>query len=469
MKWGLKVFSLCLRRWLPVVLWAGLVLYASTSAGSGNHSARFLRPLLAWVFPDLASTSLTEINFFTRKTAHVVQFVLYALLLWRGLVLPPALRTGTRALVGWVLGTAAVLAVLSEGVQLFSPQRSAQVTDVLLDISGAAVGVGLILGFRLLFRGRNMPARHSPPSPARIAGKILITSDLHLDECPDGGREVLDRLKSAVSGSQADVLLVAGDFGVAERAGEWMAGLREAAGPETEIVICLGNHDHWLGQERGACATPEEVREKFWRPACLARRVQCLDFENVVLPGITLCGGYAHYDFGFRDPEIMVDGESPTIADYRKGRFAGMEYPDGDRIPGLDSAEESGKQALAISRRLSLACESGAPVLFATHTVPFSKLAGQGAPRGSLKRFFDAYSGNSAIGSLLSALAPSVALAVCGHTHRSTPILRIHGIPCINTGSGPEQLRFHLFDLETLSVSKYEPELQETEAGGFVA
>jgi predicted phosphodiesterase len=75
------------------------------------------------------------------------------------------------------------------------------------------------------------------------------------------------------------------------------------------------------------------------------------------------------------------------------------------------------------------------------------------ASDGSTQRFFDAHSGNSAIGSLLSAMAPSVVLAVSGHTHRRTPVLRIHGIPCVNTGSGPGHLRFLLFDPQTLSVS----------------
>ena len=445
-----------------MLLWAGVVLYASTGVGSGTNSSRFLRPLLAWVFPDLASASLTEINFLTRKTAHVVQFLFYALLLWRGLVLPPAIRKSSAALAGWVLGTAAALAILSELIQLLSAQRSAQVTDVLLDFAGAVAGVGLVLGFRFLRGSRKRGANRSPARAARLPGKILITSDLHLDSGPEGGREALEAVRSGVLESQADVLLVAGDFGVAERAGEWMAGLRQAAGPEAEVVICLGNHDHWLLREVEGCASPEQVRERFWRPACLAHRIHCLDFENVALPGITLCGGYGHYDFGFRDEGLEIEGASPTLPDYHKGRFRGLEYPDGDRIPGLQNGDEAAGQARAIGRRLSQACELESPVLFATHTVPFSKLAGEGAPGGSPHRFFDAYAGNSAIGTLLSALAPSVALAICGHTHRSTPLLRIHGIPCLNTGSAPGAPRFLLFDLETLTVSRFDPTPGET-------
>jgi len=459
----MKGFSLLLRRWLPVCLWAGFVLYASTSVGSGENTAHFLRPILKWIWPDFALASLNDINFFTRKTAHVVQFVVYAALLWRGLRLDPPLAVRTRAVLAWVLGSSAALGFLSEGIQLFSPLRGARFGDVGLDFAGAVIGAGLILAIGEL-AGRRGPSKiPRPPPDEKPAGKILITSDLHLDDASDGGREILGRLKASFLQSHAGLLLVAGDFGVAERAQEWLAGLREAVGPEAELVICLGNHDHWLQGNVEGCSTPEEVREKFWRPACRDNRVHCLDFENVNLPGIILCGGYAHYDFGFRDPDVMAGSKRPTLPDYQNGRFDGMVYPDMDRIPGLALAEEAARQTKSISLRLSQACDEGKPVLFATHTIPFASMIIHGAAPGSAQRFFDAYSGNSAIGSLLSAMATSVALAVSGHTHCRTPVLRIHGIPCVNTGSGPDHLRFLLFDLHTLSVAPFD---QEVDAAG---
>ena len=439
-------------------VWAGFVLYASTSIGSGDNTAHFLRPILKWIWPDFGLASLGEINYFTRKTAHVVQFVVYAALLWRGLRLAPPLAVRTRVVVAWVLGSSAALGFLSEGIQIFTPDRGARLSDVGLDFLGSVIGTGLILAIGALAGRRRAPPKIPLRAPdENPPGKILITSDLHLDDAPDGGREILAHVRSRFLESDAGVLLVAGDFGVAERAQEWMAGLREAAGEEAVLVICLGNHDHWL-QGAGGCLTPEDVREKFWRPACGAHRIHCLDFGNVSLPGITICGGYAHYDFGFADPDVLEGSRRPTAADYQNGRFGGLVYPDMDRIPGLALADEAARQTKAISRRLCQACDEGKPVLFATHTIPFASMNTRDAPRGSLQRFFDAYSGNSAIGSLLSAMATSVALAVSGHTHRRTPVLRIHGIRCVNTGSGPDALRFLLFDLQTLSVSPFPKE-----------
>lgn len=458
----MKGFSLFLRRWLPVALWAGFVLYASTSVGSGNRSAHFLRPLLAWLFPWLASDSYPDINFFTRKTAHVVQFMVYAALLWRGLRLPPAITVRTRSVLAWVLGSSAALGFLSEGIQIVSAQRTAQLTDVGLDFAGAFLGAAFVLALGALIGRRTPPETPPRPPEEGLPVKVLITSDLHLDDAADKGRGIFEELRSRFAQSGAGVLLVTGDFGVAERAEEWMAGLREVAGPEAVVVICLGNRDHWLQSDADGCRSPEDVREKFWRPACKAHRVHCLDFENVSLPGIVICGGYGHYDFGFKDPDAVADSKRPTLADYESGRFCGMTYPDMDRIPGLVSADEAVRQARAISHRLSAACDEGKPVLFATHTIPFASMNVPKSPIHSPHRFFDAFSGNSAIGSLLSAMATSVALAVSGHTHYQTPVLQIHGVPCVNTGSGPDRLRFLLFDLQNLSVSPLQEEPNTT-------
>lgn len=144
----MKGFSLLLRRWLPVVLWAGLVLYASTSVASGDRTASIFRPILAWFFPHMNMASVPEINFFARKAAHVIQFAIYAMLLWRGLWLNPPLIVRTRSVVACILGTAALLALASEGIQLFSPMRSSLFSDVWLDVLGAAIGTGIILGVR---------------------------------------------------------------------------------------------------------------------------------------------------------------------------------------------------------------------------------------------------------------------------------------------------------------------------------
>jgi VanZ family protein len=148
----LKGFSLFLRRWLPVVLWAAFMLFASTGVGSGDNTDSLLKKFLAWYYPGFPSTLIPEINYFIRKTAHVFQFAIYAVLLWRALLLPPPLKVGTRRVVGWIIGSAIFLAFLSEGIQLLSPPRTPLFTDVALDTAGAIAGCALILGIRRLLK-----------------------------------------------------------------------------------------------------------------------------------------------------------------------------------------------------------------------------------------------------------------------------------------------------------------------------
>ncbi len=190
----MKGFSLFLNRWLPVGFWVAFVIYASTNIGSGENSGHFLRSLLAWFHPDFGGTSIREINFFTRKSGHVIQFFVYAVLLWRGLRLSPPVTKSLRETALLVLGTAAFLAVLSECIQLFSSLRSAQIADVGLDVAGAMIGLAVILTLASVFK-RRPPGKTSPPAPnGRPAEKILITSDLHLDQSGDRGREVLEKI-----------------------------------------------------------------------------------------------------------------------------------------------------------------------------------------------------------------------------------------------------------------------------------
>lgn len=442
MRGRLKEFSLFLRRWLPVAVWAGVVLYASTSVGSGNRTVGIMRTILSWFNPDLGLATLTEINYGTRKTAHVVQFLVYALLVWRGLSLVPAVETSPRRLAVWTIGSAVVLAFASEGIQLFSPLRNALFTDVILDVSGAVAGTLIawtIAGF--FCKAPSSAATSAPPDA------ILVTSDLHL---ADSGRATLAAVRSALVRSGALTLVVAGDFGVANRASEWMAALREAAGEYTNLIICLGNQDHWLEHPDGSCQSPEDVRERFWRPACTTHGIQCLDFENVRLPGLVISGGYGHYDFGFRDPGASVDDAFPDTADYENGSFRGLVHPDAGRIPGLRG--EAGRQLDSLSRRLSLT--NGDPVLFVTHTAPFDRLlpGRSGQPGAS---FFRAFSGNASVGRLLVTHAPSIALAVSGHTFHASPLIHVSGIPCISTGSSPGFSRFLLFHPSDKSVKMF--------------
>ena len=133
------------------------MLYASTSAGSSGRTASVLRPLLIWFFPDLPTLDVHEVNFLVRKTAHVLQFFVFALLLWRAARVEPPLRVTDRVLVAWVIGISAVIAGLSEGIQIFSRFRGASFADFLLDMSGALLALFLVFLTKKLYSETEQP------------------------------------------------------------------------------------------------------------------------------------------------------------------------------------------------------------------------------------------------------------------------------------------------------------------------
>ena len=91
--------------------------------------------------PDLQTIDLDGFNFIVRKSAHILQFFVFALLLWRAARINPPLRIDDRRLLALILAVSLLVGGLSEAFQIFSPVRGASLNDVLLDFTGAILGV----------------------------------------------------------------------------------------------------------------------------------------------------------------------------------------------------------------------------------------------------------------------------------------------------------------------------------------
>ena len=140
----MKTFSLGLRRWLPVALWVGIVIYTSTSVGSVETTTKIARPLFLWFLPWLSEADARTLNIVVRKTMHVVQFLVFAFLIWRAVRLPPAWKVSCRRLCFAIVGASVMLGGLSEGIQVFYVERGASLGDVGLDVLGAVLGAAII-------------------------------------------------------------------------------------------------------------------------------------------------------------------------------------------------------------------------------------------------------------------------------------------------------------------------------------
>jgi len=131
------------RYWLPVLVWMWVIFAASSDRQSFQHSSRFVEPFVRWLFPHLSDDAVHAFVMLVRKCAHLTEYAVLALLLWRALPKPPEpnAHSWRWSEVGLVLGLVALYAASDEIHQAFVPSRQGCVTDVLLDTTGAALAL----------------------------------------------------------------------------------------------------------------------------------------------------------------------------------------------------------------------------------------------------------------------------------------------------------------------------------------
>jgi len=145
-----------LSRWLPAVAWAIVISLLSSDAFSGHATGGFLLPLLDRLFPGASPDALLELHARMRKLAHVTEYAVLAVLVFRALDRP---GRPLATIAGVTLLACAGYAVLDELHQSFVPSRVGAPLDVALDTAGAALGLGARVLVRAVFSaGRRSPA-----------------------------------------------------------------------------------------------------------------------------------------------------------------------------------------------------------------------------------------------------------------------------------------------------------------------
>jgi VanZ family protein len=131
------------RYWLPVVLWMSVIFGFSTEAGAPRHTSRIIGPLLRWFNPEISDEAIREVKLVVRKTAHLTEYAILALLVWRARRQPVRgkRRPWRRADAFFAFAIAALFAVTDEWHQSFVPSREGKFLDVLIDSTGAALGL----------------------------------------------------------------------------------------------------------------------------------------------------------------------------------------------------------------------------------------------------------------------------------------------------------------------------------------
>lgn len=156
-----------LKYWLPLLLWFGVIFFGSTDVLSAEQTSRFLVPFLRWLKPDIAPLTIAQIHFAMRKLGHVTEYTILAALLCRAIYRGTNLRWPAFLLWLCVWIGATLFAASDEFHQSFVPSRTAAIGDVMIDSSGAILGLSLAAIWSRR-RPRVVLAREKSGGPERI-------------------------------------------------------------------------------------------------------------------------------------------------------------------------------------------------------------------------------------------------------------------------------------------------------------
>jgi VanZ family protein len=134
-----------------------VIFAGSTESFSSGHTSRLIGPILRWLTPGLSDAAVESAMVWIRKSAHLTEYAVLAVLWWRALWAP--VRRDPRPswswpVAGWALLASAVWAAADETHQFFTLTRSGSARDVALDTAGAALGLLLLWRVRAWRGGR---------------------------------------------------------------------------------------------------------------------------------------------------------------------------------------------------------------------------------------------------------------------------------------------------------------------------
>ena len=160
--------------WLATVAWAGLIFYLSTPAFGAHRSLPLIARLLALFDLTLSHARLGVLHSFVRTLAHITEYAILAILLYRSCHGRDRCGWSPR-LAFWCVGIAGLYSVTDEYHQSFTPTRAASALDCFVDITGAVVAM-LLVYFTVRFSSR----RTSPNSKGsfdRHDAKVALIGD----------------------------------------------------------------------------------------------------------------------------------------------------------------------------------------------------------------------------------------------------------------------------------------------------
>lgn len=128
---------------LCIVCMIAIFLFSAQNGDTSNNTSNFVITLLEQLFhlniEKLAPSLVETLSFIVRKCAHMSEYALLCIL-W--VLYMKEARFSKAYMLAY--GLTVIYAVSDEMHQLFVPGRSAQLSDVCIDVCGAAIGLMLI-------------------------------------------------------------------------------------------------------------------------------------------------------------------------------------------------------------------------------------------------------------------------------------------------------------------------------------
>ena len=131
---------LSLRVWWPVFLWMAVIFIFSSDLFSARHTSSVIEPVVYALFPGIHQETVETVHEGTRKAAHVIEYLLLGLLLFRALRADSDLKWRYRWAV-WTVLLVTGYAASDEFHQSFVASRTSSAFDVLIDAAGGLLAV----------------------------------------------------------------------------------------------------------------------------------------------------------------------------------------------------------------------------------------------------------------------------------------------------------------------------------------
>lgn len=135
------------------------MFHFSTQRWGGDHTQSILETLLSFGFPALLESlkpeQLGQLNFLIRKGAHLTEYAVLTCLSFGVGTL--GLQRSWKSVLPFALAGSAVFAITDEVHQRFVPNRGASPMDVLIDITGALLAVGIITVWHVYLKPEAKP------------------------------------------------------------------------------------------------------------------------------------------------------------------------------------------------------------------------------------------------------------------------------------------------------------------------